>query len=379
MNVVVVKSNYQKAGGAETLLASFLKGADARRFQTTVVALTHDLDRPLPFLHPAEFGNNPEKWVAIPWTGINSLPNAVKVARNLIRKINADVIYTHDMRANLLAYGLTRFVKIPWAPHVHGWLGKTAAGKTRFYEWVDRRLIAGADRVIVGSEALLEKIQRNPGVKNVRLIPNSIDVSRFKGSDGWDDSLRETLFPGFRGVVIGTVGRLHRGKGLHILLTAFARIHQKRRDIRCVILGEGPEEMALKRLARDLGVENSVVFAGYVEDMTPYLHLTDIFTLCSFAESLPLALLEALCLKKPAVATDVGDVGRVLSFGKESLLVKPGDVDALCAALERLIENPRLRDEYGCLGKKTVEARYSMDTAVKKIEEVLAEVGCGAA
>lgn len=346
---------------------------DTTRFEFKTIVMTHVPDEPLSFIDPEAIKQNPDSVELIPWNGFKSLPDAVKVTRRVISEFEPDVLYTHDMRSNLLVFFVTFLNKTPWIAHIHGWLGKSAGLRTWFFEWVDRKLIRKAHTVLVGSNALRQRIKTQCGVKDVRVIPNSIDTGYYNISTDWDRKFRETLFPGFDGIIIGSVGRLHLVKGGHVLLEAFSRLLKTNSEVRCIIMGEGPEEDNLKQQVRDLGIEPFVVFPGFVEDMRPHLNALDIFMLCSLAESLPLALLEGICMGKPAIGSDVGDVGRVLDFGKEDLIVPPGNVDGFCRALKKLVDQPQLRQRYGQLAREKVETEYSIDSAVHRVQEVLSE------
>ncbi len=346
---------------------------DATRFEFKTVVMTHVPDEPVSFIDPEFIKQNPDHLELIPWNGFKSLPEAVKITRQVIAEFKPDVLYTHDMRSNLLVFCVKFFNKTPWVAHIHGWLGKSAGLRTWFFEWVDRKLIRKAQTVLVGSNALRHRIKTECGVEDVRLIPNAIDTGYFSNSTDWDRNFRQTLFPGFHGVIIGSVGRLHLVKGGHVFVEAFSRVLKTNPNVRCIIMGEGPEEENLKQQTRDLGIEPYVLFPGFVEDMRAHIFAFDIFMLCSLAESLPLALLEGICMGKPAVGSDVGDVSRVLDFGKEDLIVPPGDVEGFAQALKKLVDEPELRKKYGQLAREKVEAGYSIDSAVNHIQEILSE------
>jgi len=374
VKVLVVKSNYGKIGGPETLLASIQNRMDRDEFECTLLALSHDAQKPLPFLDAQSFEKQPEKFQLILWKGLTSLPRGILQLLKLIKNTKPDVIYTHDMRANMVAFLASFFTPILWVAHVHGWLGKTAILKTRIFEWIDQRLVRRAQRVLVGSEYLKKQMRELHGISRVEVVPNFLDWEAFQKTPPLDIH-RKPLFPDFDGLVIGTASRLHPGKGIHVLIQAFARLVKIIPDVRCLIVGEGPEKARLQQLARDLGIEDRVVFTGYVEEVLPYLRSVQIYVLASLQESLPVSLLEALALGKPAIGTDVGDVGRVLDFGKEHLLVPPGDVDRLYHALVHLCQNPLLQKSLGEKGSEAVKQNYSLSVAIDKIQSVIREVG----
>ncbi len=374
---MVIKSNYGKYGGAETVLSSILKRLDRRRFHLTFVKLTHDGDYKLSTLEEGAALGIDERVVR--WKNYFSALDAVRKIRESIRDLNIDIVYTHDMRADLIGYVMTRLWCIPWVAHMHGWLGQTACMKTRFHEWVDRKLIARATLVLSSSEHLRCTIQTKCKCQAVEVVPNSVDPDRLTLSETQVKDIRQRLIPNAAGTIIGTVGRLHRGKGHQILLRALAQLrhdHPSPQDVRrasfkCLIVGEGPYENNLRQLARQLRIEDYVVFAGYHENVTSYVGAMDLFVMCSFTESLPIALLEAMLLGKPVVATDVGDIKYVLDSGKAGILITPGRVDEVVRAIKILIQQPELRHRLAEAGKRRVFSDYSAQQATRQIESVL--------
>ncbi|MFB0523908.1 MAG: glycosyltransferase, partial [Phycisphaerae bacterium] len=126
-NIMVIKSNYGRYGGAETVLSSILKRLDRRRFHLTFVQLTHDGDYKLSTLGDGVVLGIDERVVR--WKNYFSVLDAVREIRDSIRDLDIDVVYTHDMRADLIGYAMTLLTHIPWVAHIHGWLGQTACVK----------------------------------------------------------------------------------------------------------------------------------------------------------------------------------------------------------------------------------------------------------
>jgi len=371
-NIMVIKSNYGRFGGAETVLSSILKRLDRKRFHLTFIKLTHDSDYKLSALPEGAALGIDERVVR--WKNYFSVLDAVRKIRESIADSDIDVIYTHDMRADLIGYAMTRLQRIPWVAHIHGWLGQTACVKTRFHEWVDRKLITRATVVLSSSEHLRCTIQANCSCRAIEVVPNYVDPDRLTLSQTQVKAIRQSTLGGMpnnAGIIIGTVGRLHRGKGHQILLRALAQLRHDDPSFKCLIVGEGPYQNNLRRLSRQLRIEDSVVFAGYHENVTGYVGAMDLFVMCSFTESLPMALLEAMLLGKPVVATDVGDVRKVLDSGKAGILIKPGRVDDVVRAVKILIQQPQLRQQLAEAGKRRVLSDYSVQHAVREIESVL--------
>ena len=124
---------------------------------------------------------------------------------------------------------------------------------------------------------------------------------------------------------------------------AVAVLHTEFPRLGLIIGGDGPLLDELRARAASLGIEDSVRFLGFVEDVRPLYEACDAFVLASQTEGMPIAVLEAMALEIPIVASRVGGIPQMLSDGTEAMLVEPNDYRSLYEALRRLIVDARLR------------------------------------
>ena len=174
-----------------------------------------------------------------------------------------------------------------------------------------------------------------------------------------------------RGSVISTVGRLIKWKGHDLLLRAFGLICQKHSDWQMVIWGEGPERANLETLARQLGLENRVSFAGETNDTFEKLRESDLFVLSSRFEGFPVALCEAMSCGLPVISFDCPFGPReVIRQDLDGVLVPPENVDLLAKAMDRLISQPVERQR---LASKAIEVteRFGPAKIMGQWEELL--------
>jgi len=197
-----------------------------------------------------------------------------------------------------------------------------------------------------------------PPTRIVR-IPNGVDHREFVPVDGATRRARQAAL-GAAGPVLTFVGRLHAQKDVATLLHAAGRLRAEWPGIHVLLVGAGPEEDALRCLARGLELKEQVRFTGGVADVIPYRDATDVFVHPSRAEGMPGALLEAMACGLPCVATRIGGTADVITDGEDGLLVPPGDVRSLGAAIARLLEDPALARRLGARARATVEARFTM-------------------
>ncbi|MGE5587636.1 MAG: glycosyltransferase family 4 protein [Clostridia bacterium] len=175
-------------------------------------------------------------------------------------------------------------------------------------------------------------------------------------------------------VVIGTVSRLERRKGMAYLVSAFARIRHECPCATLLVVGDGRMRRDLERLAIDLGVGDRVVFTGALEDPGDALESMDIFALPSLQEALGMAILEAMARAKPVVATTVGGIPEAVAHGETGLLVPAKDDAALASAILALARDPAKRQEMGARGRARFEGLFTAEVMARQTLEVYRRV-----
>jgi glycosyltransferase involved in cell wall biosynthesis len=199
-----------------------------------------------------------------------------------------------------------------------------------------------ADAVVVQTGDIAEWFRRRTRVKRLLVISNA---ARYDGALGAGDEIARS---GAGGGLVLAIGRLAKQKGFDLLLEAFHRAGLAERQWRLAIVGEGPERDALMQQAASLGIAGALTLPGHVNDIGRWLALSDIFALSSRYEGFPNALLEAMQMGRACAAFDCPSGPRdLLAADAAGLLVPPGDIDALSAALQRLAGDSALRDRLG--------------------------------
>lgn len=168
------------------------------------------------------------------------------------------------------------------------------------------------------------------------------------------------------------VGRLVREKAQDVLLEALARLVRRGVDARLTLVGDGARAEKFRRLATHLGLDQPVTFTGALSQpkTMEVLRSADIFVLPSFAEGIPVALMEAMAMEIPCVSTSVTGIPELITSGVDGVLVPPGDVDALASALEELIGDPAARERLGQAGRRKVAREFNLDLNVAKLHGV---------
>ena len=203
------------------------------------------------------------------------------------------------------------------------------------------------------------------------VIPNGVDVARFEG--------RDPAFKGRMGLsrdtrLVTTIGRLHEQKGIAAFLHAAASILQSRSDCHFLVVGTGPLEADLRRLAAELHIARHVAFLGYTDRVAEVLKATDVFVLASLWEGMPNAVLEAMAAATPVVATRVEGTEDVVEDGRTGLLVPPGDTPGLVNSILKLLDHPALAAEQGQAAQAHVRRHFPLETMVRRHEELYIEL-----
>jgi glycosyltransferase involved in cell wall biosynthesis len=163
------------------------------------------------------------------------------------------------------------------------------------------------------------------------------------------------------------VGRLVPEKGQAVLITAFADLVERGHSVHLHVVGDGPSRQSLEGLALSLGVEHSVTFHGSMNQqaLRALLSVAGIFVLPSFAEGIPVALMEAMAMEIPCVSTFVAGIPELIDSGENGILVPPSDPKRLSAAMESLITDAAFRKATGRAGRLKVLRCYNLKPNVE--------------
>ena len=170
------------------------------------------------------------------------------------------------------------------------------------------------------------------------------------------------------------VGRLVPAKGQHVLLEAIAKLAQQGRDVRLRLVGDGPDAESLMALAEQLDLRGRISFEGAVnQDRIRELYAqADAFALASFAEGIPVVLMEAMAMEIPCVTTHITGIPELIRDGQDGLLVTPSDADELASALALLMDDESLREELARAGRRRVLEGYDLNRNIPRLAQIFA-------
>jgi glycosyltransferase involved in cell wall biosynthesis len=299
--------------------------------------------------------------------------------RELVRARGIHVIHAHDYKTNLLALLLARPTGAAPMTTEHGWTGHSWRERRVYYP-ADKRMSRLFPRVVAVSEDIRQELIRcGASPARVTTLPNGIDAAAFRRNPSRVAAVRASIGmkPGDR--VVGAVGRLEQQKRFDLLLIAFSHLLRSHPSLRLVIVGDGGEREHLERAAQGLGVRQACAFLGHRHDVADLHHAFDLFVQASDYEGTPNAVLEALAMETPVVATDAGGTAQILTDGVEGLIVPRGDVNALSAAMARVLADPGAASGRVRAGRHRVEGPLSFDGRLAALERIYALLAGGPA
>lgn len=353
-------------GGAEDLVAAIIRGLDPQRFSAAVATLGP----------PGPVGCELQaQGHEVASLGLDIKRSSVwRVTREVRRFLithRPDILHTHLYHPNL--YGRLGALGL-------GLAGKLAAvhnsyTRVKFHRRLWNFLLGWtSDWVLVGSPQVWQDVRRYDGVPASRLLlmPYGIPLAELD-IPLTREAARERL--GVKGLIVGTVGRLEDQKGHAHLLSALPEVRRKIPNLVMLLVGEGRRQEELKRQVQALGLQDTVRFLGTRRDLPEIYRALDLFVQPSLWEGLSLALLKAMGAGLPVVATRVSGSLEAVVDGVNGRLVPPGDPQALAQAILELASHPEERQRLGAAARRTVQAQYSLEAMLRRLEELYLDLG----
>jgi glycosyltransferase involved in cell wall biosynthesis len=347
-------------GGAERFLLGLAERLDRRRFEMHICCLNvlrgnalqqqfEQLGLPLHIVGTQRFYD---------------LRSIIEVAR-YVREHQIDIIHTQLANADIVGRLVGRALNRPvvstlqneprdYNRHrwVHRWMNRITA------RYITTELIPVSDRL---REQFIDEWHIPD--ERIHRIYNAVPMEEYLAIPAGDPQHADGDGP-----IITNVGRLNPQKAQHNLLAAARIVLDQRPDARFMIVGQGRLDQPLKEQAQRLGIAERVTFTGLRMDIPAVLAQTDIFTLPSLWEGLPLTAIEAMAAARPVILTDVGGNSELVQSGVNGLIVPPDDVDTLAASLLELLNDEQRRLALGRAARQRVQHDFSIDTIAAQHE-----------
>lgn len=353
-----------RIGGAEHHLLDLCKGLDRRKFEPQIVYFHRD-EQMLP-----EFLQAGIPCTLFPVKGGELTFYEIWKLSRLIRKLSPDIVHVHLFHAarfGSLAAFLSGAKRIVRTKHNVRDPQRKPGKRDRVWRCVLPFILT---RTVAVSRAIAKQIP------NSSVIYNGIDTDYFDPQRV--DPAEKTSYAQKVGLngwpVIGIAARLTAQKGHPVLLKAFSLLLSQWPTAHLLIAGDGEDGQKLETLAHELNVGTCVHFLGPIRNVREFLSILDMFVHPSTHEGLGIAVIEAMSMARPIVATNVDGLAELITNGIEGILIEPNNPNALAAAMSRLLEDPTLGEQLGKHARKRVVDNFSLKTMIHKYEDMYLEL-----
>ncbi|MEW6009198.1 MAG: glycosyltransferase family 4 protein [Candidatus Omnitrophota bacterium] len=291
----------------------------------------------------------------------------------LIRKVRPDIVHTHTSKAGFLGRLAARLAgapKIIYMPHGHVFYGYANPFLTWLFIILERFAACFTDVIITLTDIDREEfLRRKIGSKDKFVtIPNGINIKDYEMlNDAAVVKLRKDLDIPENFNIITTISRLEPIKGIEIFIKAIAKVNETFHNFRALIVGDGILRNRLMKLARELRLDEGIMFLGYRGDIKDIIYLSDVIVNSALNEGQGLVILEAMACSRPVIATKVGGVPEVIIDNQTGILVESGNYEQLATAIIKVLKDKDLATRLGVEAKKRLELEFSQEEMINRI------------
>lgn len=363
MRILIANSTLH-IGGAEQVIADLSKHINRERFDVTVCFLKEN------GTIGAEMLRNGVNLVAIPGLkGKRDYLTSLKLLK-LIKHRSIELLHTHDLHS-FIDGSICKLLR-PSIRHVHTFHWGRYPEIDPKYGRIERALWRVPDALVAVGHQQAEGIRKLHGIPEdrLRVLWNGVDAPKPDPAPEIEARLAGNEDP-----VIGSISTLIPQKGLFDLLEAVATLRRAGRRFKLLLAGEGHLRPQLVSRTSELGLDDVVIFLGWVQQASRRaLPACDIFVQSSHWEAMSIVLLEAMAAGKPIVATDVGENSRVLVHGDSGLIVPPKTPEALAAALAQTLDDVELRGRLARGAERRYNEHFTVAHMVRRYEALYSEL-----
>ncbi len=296
----------------------------------------------------------------------------------IVKARKVDLIYSTLIDVGLSSMIISKLFGTPYFVAIHGMEVTNPRGISK--KWIQLVLRNASALTILANRQRVSLLKLGVSDEKICLIPEGIDIDKFNLAIRHQEIVSRFDLDGKK--IILTVGRLIERKGHDMVIKSLPRVLDKVPEAIYLIVGIGAEEQNLRELGEGLGLEDKVIFAGFVpdEDVPKYYSASDVFIMPSREigekdiEGFGLVFLEANACGKPVIGGKSGGISDAVADGVSGILVDPLNVDEISQALITLLSNRELAVKLGSQGRKRVEEQFSYPATAAKFSEAFDSV-----
>lgn len=383
-NILFIHQSAELYGSDKTLLL-LLKYLDKAKFYPVVILpndgpLKNELEKvnievhiaPVLKLYRKMF--SPKNLI----TFFSDIKKGVTISNELHKKYHFDIVYSNTL-AVLLGLFFVRKTKIKHIWHVHEIIESPSVFKKAFMKILS---LKATSSIIYNSIATKTFWETNHAIRKKGVVVwNGVENNDLSISDNEIDNLRKQLFNATQNkIIIGLVGRISRWKGQQILLDSFEEIFKTYQNIKLVYIGSPPpnQEVFLEQLNLQIAekkLSDKVTILSFRKDISTIWHCIDVAVVPSTEpEPFGLVAIEAMFAKKPVIGSNHGGLTEIIINNETGFLVEPNNQKQLSEALNELIKNQELREQFGNAGYQRAVNEFSIDKYVSSIENLFDKI-----
>lgn len=286
-----------------------------------------------------------------------------------ISDLGTSILCCHGYKAALLGRIAARRQGIPVVAISRGWTAES--WKVSLYELLDKINLRWMDAIVCVSEAQAQRVAATgaPGSR-IEMIPNAIDPDRFTTRKEGNQGRLQSLFSSRRRLIVGAAGRLSPEKGFDLFIEAAIQLADEDESLGFVHFGNGILHKQLSEKIHKAGAQDRVILAGFRDDLDELLPQLDLMILPSYTEGMPNVVLEAQAAGAPVIATAVGGTPEIIEHGNTGLLIKPGSIKALTAAMRALITDDTHRQAMATAGQHHVRQSFTFHNQAERYHKL---------
>ncbi|MEX2604879.1 MAG: N-acetyl-alpha-D-glucosaminyl L-malate synthase BshA [Gracilimonas sp.] len=295
---------------------------------------------------------------------------------NLIEHQDLDLLHVHYALPHATSAYLAKQIMAEKAQHVpvittlHG-TDITLVGSDPSYKHVVEFSIDKSDGVTAVSEYLKQETYKRFNIKqDIKVIPNFIDLDRFKKSN--KSHFKKAICPNDEKVIVH-VSNFRKVKRVPEVITVFSKILEAGIESKLLLVGDGPDRQKAEQQCRELGICDHVRYLGKLDQVEEVLSIADLFLIPSGSETFGLAALEALSCSVPVISSDIGGLPEVNIHGETGYLCNLDDVDSMANFSVEILSKPKLHKTLATNARKQAE-RFNQDIIVEEYERFYEEV-----
>lgn len=362
LNVIQVVSD-TNVGGAGRYLLNYLKYFDRSKFSVSVIMPEKSK------LFELVSAYEDVKIFQVPYMADKSFDKkCVSYLKSLFLKEKPDIVHTHASLSARIAAKNAKVKKIISTRHCIE--DNSSRLKTAISGIVNNSL---CDIYIGVCDAVKENlIESGINPSKIRVVPNGVEkIDKISLEE--KEKIKEELGIKSDEVVFGIFARVEKIKGHRFFIKAANRVIKEGHKAKFLVVGDGSEMGDIKERVKNYGLEDNVIFTGYVKDTSKLLNIIDVNVISSHSEAMSLALLEAMSVGKPSIATKVGGNPQVIRNGETGILVNPADSSSLSEAMIKMIEDELFVKNLSENAENDYKEMYTAKIMVNNLEKIYLE------